>query len=196
MHQDRFQRQVRANSEEPLDSIKGFIKTSGLDEQLSIYLIYCPGLSSFMNANNGYLQLKNIHRNTICSTSHISLKFLCGTIKNKRKLFFSLDFEHMCCHAGHNGLVAAAYLQKSGFQTCVLEKRHVVGGAAVTEEIVPGFKFSRASYLLSLLRPHIYSDLELKVCMYDTFIDLSIKAVLQRFFPLRTHFLQVSMHHY
>lgn len=55
----------------------------------------------------------------------------------------------------------------------------MVGGAAVTEEIVPGFKFSRASYLLSLLRPHIYSDLELKVCMYYTFIDLYIKAVLQ-----------------
>jgi heterodisulfide reductase subunit A-like polyferredoxin len=97
----------------------------------------------------------------------ISLKILCGTIK-KKKLFLipaSLDHEHTCCHAGHNGLVAAAYLQKSGIQTCVLEKRHVVGGAAVTEEIVPGFKFSRASYLLSLLRPHIYSDLELKVCI-------------------------------
>lgn len=67
------------------------------------------------------------------------------------------------CHAGHNGLIAAAYLQKSGIQTCVLEKRHLVGGAAVTEEIVPGFKFSRASYLLSLLRPHIYADLKLKV---------------------------------
>jgi len=47
-----------------------------------------------------------------------------------------------------------------------LEKRHVVGGAAVTEEIVPGFKFSRASYLLSLLRPHIILDLELQVHMH------------------------------
>jgi len=69
------------------------------------------------------------------------------------------------CHAGHNGLIAAAYLQKSGIQTCILEKRPVVGGAAVTEEIVPGFKFSRASYLLSLLRPHIISGLELQVHM-------------------------------
>ncbi|CAE1250300.1 Pyridine nucleotide-disulfide oxidoreductase domain-containing protein 2 [Acanthosepion pharaonis] len=58
--------------------------------------------------------------------------------------------------------VAAAYLQQSGLKVCVLEKRHVIGGAAVTEEIVPGFKFSRASYLLSLLRPQIYKDLELK----------------------------------
>ncbi|XP_049646367.1 pyridine nucleotide-disulfide oxidoreductase domain-containing protein 2 [Suncus etruscus] len=64
--------------------------------------------------------------------------------------------------AGHNGLVAAAYLQKLGISTVVFERRHVIGGAAVTEEIIPGFKFSRASYLLSLLRPRIYKDLELK----------------------------------
>ena len=45
----------------------------------------------------------------------------------------------------------------------VLERRHLLGGAAVTEEIIPGFKFSRASYLLSLLRPQVVKDLELKV---------------------------------
>ena len=44
---------------------------------------------------------------------------------------------------GHNGLVAAAYLAKSGKSVCVLEKRNIIGGAAVTEEIVPGYKFSR-----------------------------------------------------
>ncbi|ESO95151.1 hypothetical protein LOTGIDRAFT_117673 [Lottia gigantea] len=64
--------------------------------------------------------------------------------------------------AGHNGLVAAAYLQKAGVDVCVLEKRHVIGGAAVTEEIIPEFKFSRASYLLSLFRPQIINDLDLK----------------------------------
>uniref|UniRef100_A0A667Y5U0 Pyridine nucleotide-disulfide oxidoreductase domain-containing protein 2 n=1 Tax=Myripristis murdjan TaxID=586833 RepID=A0A667Y5U0_9TELE len=58
--------------------------------------------------------------------------------------------------------VQAAYLQRGGVKTAVLERRHVLGGAAVSEEIVPGFHFSRCSYLLSLLRPHIYSDLELK----------------------------------
>ncbi|GAB5578675.1 pyridine nucleotide-disulfide oxidoreductase domain-containing protein 2 [Prionailurus iriomotensis] len=63
---------------------------------------------------------------------------------------------------GHNGLVAAAYLQRLGVNTAVFERRPVIGGAAVTEEIIPGFKFSRASYLLSLLRPQIYTDLELK----------------------------------
>jgi Phytoene dehydrogenase and related proteins len=64
---------------------------------------------------------------------------------------------------GHNGLVSAAYLARAGLSVAVLERRHVLGGAAVTEEIIPGFQFSRASYLLSLLRPHIYKDLELKV---------------------------------
>eukprot|EP00250_Pteridium_aquilinum_P011865 c20357_g1_i1 orf=1-1200(-) len=62
---------------------------------------------------------------------------------------------------GHNGLTCAAYLAKAGLQVAVLERRHVLGGAAVTEEIVPGFKFSRASYVQSLLRPSIIRDLDL-----------------------------------
>ncbi|XP_065602506.1 pyridine nucleotide-disulfide oxidoreductase domain-containing protein 2 isoform X2 [Cyrtonyx montezumae] len=72
------------------------------------------------------------------------------------------EYDAVVIGAGHNGLVAAAYLQRAGLRTAVLEKRHVLGGAAVTEEIVPGFKFSRASYLLSLLRPQIYAELELQ----------------------------------
>ncbi|XP_011372332.1 pyridine nucleotide-disulfide oxidoreductase domain-containing protein 2 [Pteropus vampyrus] len=72
------------------------------------------------------------------------------------------EYDAVVIGAGHNGLVAAAYLQRLGVNTAVLERRHVIGGAAVTEEIIPGFKFSRASYLLSLLRPQIYTDLELK----------------------------------
>ncbi|KAM9010592.1 pyridine nucleotide-disulfide oxidoreductase domain-containing protein 2 [Ara ararauna] len=72
------------------------------------------------------------------------------------------EYDAVVIGAGHNGLVAAAYLQRAGLHTAVLEKRHVLGGAAVTEEIVPGFKFSRASYLLSLLRPQIYTELELQ----------------------------------
>jgi phytoene dehydrogenase-like protein len=62
---------------------------------------------------------------------------------------------------GHNGLTSAAYLARKGLKVLVLERRHLVGGAAVTEEIVPGFKFSRASYLAGLFRPSIISDLEL-----------------------------------
>ncbi|XP_003904149.3 pyridine nucleotide-disulfide oxidoreductase domain-containing protein 2 isoform X2 [Papio anubis] len=72
------------------------------------------------------------------------------------------EYDAVVIGAGHNGLVAAAYLQRLGVNTAVFERRHVIGGAAVTEEIIPGFKFSRASYLLSLLRPQIYTDLELK----------------------------------
>jgi phytoene dehydrogenase-like protein len=62
---------------------------------------------------------------------------------------------------GHNGLVAAAYLAKAGKKVLVLERRHVIGGAAVTEEIFPGFKFSVASYVVSLLRPEIIRELDL-----------------------------------
>ena len=62
---------------------------------------------------------------------------------------------------GHNGLVAAAYLARGGMRTLVVERRHVLGGAAVTEEIVPGFRFSVASYVVSLLRPEIIRELDL-----------------------------------
>jgi hypothetical protein len=63
---------------------------------------------------------------------------------------------------GHNGLITAAYLSHHGLDTLVLERRHLVGGAAVTEEIIPGYKFSRASYLAGLLRPQIIQDLNLE----------------------------------
>src|ERR687887_2865995 len=62
---------------------------------------------------------------------------------------------------GHNGLVAAAYLARAGQHVVVLERREVLGGAAVTEGIVPGFRFSVASYVVSLLRPEIVRELEL-----------------------------------
>ncbi len=62
---------------------------------------------------------------------------------------------------GHNGLTAAAYLARAGRKVLVLERRHVLGGAAVTEEVFPGFRFSVASYVVSLLRPEIIRDLDL-----------------------------------
>jgi len=62
---------------------------------------------------------------------------------------------------GHNGLVAAAYLGKAGKRVCVIERRQILGGAAVTEEVVPGFRFSRASYVYSLFRPDIVKELDL-----------------------------------
>jgi phytoene dehydrogenase-like protein len=63
---------------------------------------------------------------------------------------------------GHNGLVTAAYLARAGKKVLVLERRHLLGGASVTEEIYPGFKYTVFSYVVSLLRPEIIRDLELQ----------------------------------
>src|SRR6202453_2217402 len=62
---------------------------------------------------------------------------------------------------GHNGLVCAAYLAAAGLKVTVLERRTVVGGAAVTEEFHPGFRNSVAAYTVSLLNPKVIRDLEL-----------------------------------
>jgi phytoene dehydrogenase-like protein len=62
---------------------------------------------------------------------------------------------------GHNGLVNGAYLAKAGLRTLILERRHLVGGAAITEELHPGFWFTTFSYALSLLRPDIIHELDL-----------------------------------
>src|SRR5689334_1663372 len=62
---------------------------------------------------------------------------------------------------GHNGLVNGAYLAKSGLRTLIIERRSLVGGAAITEELVPGFQFTTFSYALSLLRPDIIQELDL-----------------------------------
>src|SRR5438105_13149808 len=63
--------------------------------------------------------------------------------------------------AGHNGLTCAAYLAMAGLKVKVLERRAVVGGAAVTEEFHPGFRNSVAAYTVSLLNPKIIRDLRL-----------------------------------
>ncbi len=73
----------------------------------------------------------------------------------------SAQYDAIVIGGGHNGLVNAAYLARAGKKVLVLERRHLVGGAAVTEEIIPGFKFSVCSYVVSLLRPEIIRDLDL-----------------------------------
>ena len=63
--------------------------------------------------------------------------------------------------AGHNGMICGAYLARAGKKVLILERRHLVGGATVTEEIYPGFKYTVCSYVISLLRPQIIEDLNL-----------------------------------
>jgi phytoene dehydrogenase-like protein len=70
-------------------------------------------------------------------------------------------FDAIVIGGGHNGLVNGAYLARSGLRTLILERRHLVGGAAITEELRPGFWFTTFSYALSLLRPQIIQELEL-----------------------------------
>lgn len=71
------------------------------------------------------------------------------------------DYDAIVIGGGHNGLVNACYLAKAGLKTLVLERRPLVGGAAITEELIPGYKFTTFSYALSLLRPDIVQDLDL-----------------------------------
>src|SRR5258707_8765824 len=72
-----------------------------------------------------------------------------------------MGFDVIIIGAGHNGLVAAGYLAKGGYRMLVLERRELVGGCAVTEEVWPGYHVSTAAYLTSLLQERIVADLEL-----------------------------------
>jgi len=70
-------------------------------------------------------------------------------------------FDAVVVGGGHNGLTCAAYLAAAGMTVCVVERRSIVGGAAVTEEFHPGFRNSTASYTVSLLDPRVILDLRL-----------------------------------
>ncbi len=73
----------------------------------------------------------------------------------------SNKYDAIVIGGGHNGLVNACYLAKSGLKTVLLERRHLVGGATITEELLEGFQFTTFSYAVSLLRPDIVEDLDL-----------------------------------
>ena len=88
---------------------------------------------------------------------------------------------------GHNGLVCAFYLAKAGMKVRVLERRHVVGGAAVTEEFHPGFRNSTASYTVSLLRPKVIADMKL----HDRGFRI-IERTISNFFPFPDTYLKLG----
>src|SRR5436853_4930971 len=73
----------------------------------------------------------------------------------------AVDTDVAIVGGGHNGLVCAFYLARAGHKVTVFERRHIVGGAAVTEEFFPGFRNSIAAYTVSLLHPKIIADLAL-----------------------------------
>src|SRR5580704_157888 len=87
------------------------------------------------------------------------------SIPQRVRLFMIYDV--IIVGAGHNGLVCGSYLAKSGLKVCVLERRSLVGGACVTEEVWPGYKVSTAAHMMGLLQPRIILDLELSRFGYD-----------------------------
>ncbi len=87
----------------------------------------------------------------------------------KRQPAESLVYDAIIIGAGHNGLVAAAYLAKAGMRVVVAERRDVIGGAAVSEEVWPGWTVSVASYVCSLLHPDIVRDLTLRAHGYEAY---------------------------
>jgi phytoene dehydrogenase-like protein len=79
----------------------------------------------------------------------------------RKKAQPSKTYDAIIVGGGHNGLTAAAYLARAGLSTLVLERREIVGGCCVTEEIAPGCRVSTTSYIASMLRPEVISDLGL-----------------------------------
>ena len=96
-------------------------------------------------------------------------------------------YDALIIGGGHNGLTCAFYLAKAGMRVRVLERRHIVGGAAVTEEFHPGFRNSTASYTVSLLRPKVIADMKLHDHGYRV-----IERTISNFFPFPDTYLKLG----
>ena len=96
-------------------------------------------------------------------------------------------YDALIIGGGHNGLVCAFYLARAGMRVRVLERRHVVGGAAVTEEFAPGFRNSTASYTVSLLRPKVIADMKLHDRGYRI-----VERTISNFFPFPDTYIKLG----
>lgn len=96
-------------------------------------------------------------------------------------------YDALIIGGGHNGLTCAFYLARSGLKVRVLERRHIVGGAAVTEEFHPGFRNSTASYTVSLLRPQVIADMKLHDHGYRV-----VERTISNFFPFADNYLKLG----
>ena len=99
----------------------------------------------------------------------------------------SRRYDALIIGGGHNGLVCAFYLASAGLKVRILERRHIVGGAAVTEEFHPGFRNSTASYTVSLLRPKIIRDMRLHERGWRV-----IERTISNFFPHEDGYLKLG----
>ena len=122
--------------------------------------IYNPNnnLQYKFNTNNSNNQINLENNLEINKSPYIYSHSKSESIKQFDKVI-SQKYDAIIVGGGHNGLICANYLAKSGKKVLVLEKRHTIGGAAVTEELVEGYKFSRCSYVLALFRKRIIDEL-------------------------------------
>ena len=118
-----------------------------------------------MTISHGSLLQKHLHFNfifTACWGNVIEIQQTSVTKSQIKTKSNPAVYDAVVVGAGHNGLTAAAYLARAGLSVLVLERREIVGGCCVTEEIAPGCRVSTTSYVASMLRPEVISELRLR----------------------------------